>query len=119
MSYDQGIHATYRFPAAAVDTDAAIGTIVGPAGKKGRLIGVSSVITVEVTGAAAVINVGNADNDGRYGVHNVPIGAAGVTTNGFTRGATEYIAADSDVVVSSTGSATAGDGDILVHIVWF
>jgi hypothetical protein len=119
MSYDQGIHASYRFPAAAVDTDAAIGTIVGPSGKKGRVVGVTSTITVEVTIAAAVINVGNADNDARYAVHNVPVGAAGVTTNGFTRGSSEYIPADTDLVVSATGSATAGDADIIVHVVWF
>lgn len=119
MSYDQGIHATYRFPAAAVDTDAAIGTIVGPAGKKGRLLDVASIVTVEVTVASSAINVGNADNDARYGVHTQPIGAAGVTTNGITRGSSEYIPADTDVVVSSDGGATAGDSDIVVHIVWF
>lgn len=119
MAYDNPIYGTYRFPAAAVDTDAAIGTIIGPSGKSGRVVSVGSVITVEVTIAAAVINVGNADNDARYAVHTVPIGAAGVTTNGFTKGATDVIPADTDVVVSATGSATAGDGDILVIVEWF
>lgn len=119
MSYDQGIHATYRFPTAAVDTDAVIGRIVGPAGKKGRLLDVASVVINEVTDASAKISVGNADNDARYGYHTQPIGAAAVTTNGITRGTSEYIAADSDVVVSSDGGATAGDSDIVVHIVWF
>ena len=118
MSYDNPIHATYRLPAAAVDTDAAVATIVGPSGKAGRLIGVTSTITVDVTVAAAVVNLGNADNDARYGVHSVPVGAAGVTTNGFTRGATALIPADTDLVVSCTGSATAGDADLYVHVEW-
>ena len=119
MSYDNPVNATYRFPAAAVDTDAAIGQIVGPSGKTGRLRGVSSVNTTEVTVAAAVINIGNADNDARYGVHGIPVGVAGVDQNGFTRGATAEIPADGSVVVSSTGAPTAGDADILVHIDWY
>lgn len=119
MSYDQGIHATYRFPTAAVDTDGVIGRIVGPAGKKGRLLDVASIVINEVTIAPSAINIGNADNDARYGVHTQPIGAAGVTTNGITRGASEYVPADTDVVVSSDGGATAGDSDIVVHMVWF
>lgn len=119
MAYDAPIYGTYRFPAAAVDTDAIIGRIAGPAGKVGRVVSVTSVVTVEVTGAAAVVSVGNADNDGRYATHSVPVGAAGTITRDFTKGATDEIPADTAVVVSSNGAATAGDGDVTVIVEWF
>ena len=112
MSYDQGINATYRFPAAALATDGIIGRIIGPSGKKGRGVGVSSVVTTNVT-------VASADNDASFASHTVPVSSAGAALNGFTRGATEYVTADDTVFVSSDGGPTAGAGDVIVHVVWF
>jgi len=119
MSYDAPIHATYRFASATFDTASTVGTIVGPAGKKGRILGVSSVVTVATTVAASTVQIGDGTDDDEYATHTVPIGTAGTTTNGFTQGDDEYIPADTDVVVKTGGEATAGDGDIIVHIAWF
>jgi len=119
MSYGNGISALYRFPAAAIDTVAAVGEIKGPRGATGRLISVASVITVLTTVAVTVISVGNSGDANAYGDHTVPIGAAGINTNLFTRGVSDEIAADTDIEVVSNVGATAGDADILVLIEWY
>lgn len=119
MAYDNPIHATYRFPAAAIDTAGSIGTVVGPAGKTGRLLGISSVVTVQTTTNPSNITVGSDSDADAYGTHVVPAAAVGTTTNGLTRGVTQVIPADSDVEIASDGGAAAGDGDIIVHISWF
>ena len=119
MSYGNGISALYRFPAAAIDTVAAVGTILGPAGATGRLISVSSVITVLTTVAVTVVSVGTGGDPNAYADHTVPIGAAGISQNAITRGVTDEIPADSEVEVTSNLGATAGDADILVLIEWY
>ena len=111
--------ALYRFPAAAIDTAPAVGEIKGPKGATGRLISVASVITVLTTVAVTVISVGNSGDPNAYADHTVPIGAAGINTNLFTRGVVEEIAADTDIEVTSNNGATAGDADILVLIEWY
>ena len=121
MSYDSPIHATYRFPAADVSADGVIATLVGPKGKNGRVIGAGSVITTGVAGTQAAISFGSADNNADYGVHTVPVASAGETTNGVTYLSTgkEFIPADSDLVISSDGSPSAGAADVIVHVAWF
>jgi len=119
MAYDNPIYTSYRFATATIDTASTVATLVGPAGKKGRIEALGTVITVEVTGAAGAVNIGDGTDDDAYAIHSCPIGIAGVTTNGFTAGAEEYIPADTDVVVKTGGESTAGDGDILLTIAWF
>lgn len=119
MAYDNPIVSTYRFAAATFDTASTVATLLGPAGKKGRVIGISSIITADTTEAASTVQIGDGVDDDEYATHTVPIGAAGVTTNGFTAGDDEYIPADTDVVVKTGGEATAGDGDIILTIAWF
>ena len=122
MSYSNPTSICYRFPAAAIDTDGSIGSIIGPSGMQGRLIDIGYVVTVGTTDAASQINVGIVGGDeDAYGFISVPIASAGAVGNGMTRGADadEVIAADSGVSVFSDGGATAGDGDILVTIDWY
>jgi len=119
MSYGNGISALYRFPAAAIDTAAAVGTILGPKGASGRLISVSSVITVLTTVAATVISVGTGADPNAYADHTIPIGAAGISQNAYTKGVVNEIPADTEVEVTSDLGATAGDADILVLIEWY
>lgn len=119
MAYDNPIYTSYRFAEATIDTADTVATLVGPAGKKGRIESVATVITTEVTGDAGKVNIGDGSDDDAYAVHTCPIGEAGVTTNGFTAGDEEYIPADGEVVVKTGGESNAGDGDILLTIAWF
>lgn len=118
MSYANGISALYQFRGATFDT-AFEGFIYGPAGAEGRLISISTVITIDTTGATSLVSVGIQADADAFGTHVVPIGVAEVSQNAMTRGVTETIPADTVVTVQQDGGATAGDGDILVLIEWF
>lgn len=120
MSYSNPTTITYSFPAAAVDTDAVIGYLAGPSGMKGHVAAVITVVTVEVTVAAAVLTLGvSGDLDAYVSAASVAIGAAGTVSNTFTRGATVEIPADTAVILESGGEATAGDGNVFVVIDWY
>lgn len=120
MSYSEGYQsAVYRFPAAAIDTAAVIGNIVGPAGKQGKVTGVAYYITVATTVAASTISIGDGTDVDAYVTMAVPIASIGDTGNTIVDGVDSTIDADSLVVVQSDGGATAGDGDILVYINWY
>ena len=119
MSYSNGLQATYRFPAAAIDTAGVIGRIAGPDGKTGRVTSVSVLCTVQLTGGDSLINVGNSGDADAYGVYTVPATAANARAAGsYAEGVENRVAADSVIEVSSDGGATAGDGDVVVTVEW-
>lgn len=119
MSYANGISALYQFPAIDLATTSEM-WIKGPSGAEGRLIGVSSVITVTTTTANVVVTVGTqADPDAYCAVHTIPFDVAEVSQNGFTRGADERIPADTLISVIQDGGADAGDGDLFILIEWY
>ena len=120
-NYDNPIHGTYLFPAAAIDTAAVIGRLAGPAGKTGRLVGVSTVITVATTVAASQLNIGSASDADAYGTQAIAITAIDGVITAYTDLTSDdnLITADTAVELSSDGGATAGDGDITLYIDWF
>ena len=121
MAYENAIHATYRFPAAPIDTDAVIGYIVGPEGKEGRLVSVGVVVTVTTATNPTIIEVGISGTVSKYGYCTVAAVTAPAAENTDTISDTDdnQIPADSLVIVGSDGGAASGDGDVIVVIAWF
>ena len=121
QNYDNGDVLMYQFPAAAVDTAAVIGRILGPAGKQGRLMGIASAVTADVTVAAAGIRVGSTSDPDAYGTHSIPVSSADAVVTTYTdlTSDSNLIPADSLVEIDSDGAATAGDADLFVTIKWF
>ena len=118
MSYSNGHTIGHYFPGVTFDT-AFEKFIKGPAGMEGRLIGISSVITIDTTVAVTLIEVGTQADADAYGEHTVPIGVAEISQSVMARQAVKRIPADSLVTVAGNGGATAGDGDLTVYIEWY
>ncbi len=121
MAYHDPVHATYTLPAASLASAATLLSVTGPAGKKGRLVGITGVVTTGVTDAAAAVTVGTDADADAYGSLSVPVGAAGTSANDATVQPADanLIPADSVVEIAADGAATAGAADIAVHIAWF
>lgn len=123
-SYDSPLRETYRFPAATLSSAAVVGRLIGPAGRVGRVVNVSHVVTTNVTVAAAAVTVGN-NGEASPVTHTVPISsanaAAAIARDDSTllgQGET-YLAADTLVEVASDGGPTAGAADLIVTIDWY
>ncbi len=121
QNYDEAFHAAYFFPAVAIDTAAVIGRVAGPAGKTGRLVGISTVITTATTVAASELRVGTITDPDAYGTQAVAVLSADAVVTLTTDLTTDanLITADTVVEMSSDGGATAGDGDVTIYIDWF
>lgn len=120
FSYDNPIVMTYEFLAsAAISSEADIGKISGPAGKTGRVLDVTTVVTTGVTDAAGVISLGDGTDEDAYGTLSVPVSSAGAVKNGLVAGVDETIPADAAVTVHGGGEATAGAVNVFVVIAWF
>ena len=123
--YDNALRETYRFPAVAIDTAAIFGRFIGPAGKQGRVVNISGIVTVELTTNPSILSV-----DTVAGVTTPPQATApaavadlgfqavlGSGTNGLA--AASDLPADTVCTVESDGGAVAGDGDVTVTVDWF
>jgi len=121
MTYDNPIITTHNVNAATLSTAAELMQIAGPAGKQGRVIDVTCVVTTGVTVAANNINVGSTTDGDAYATLEVPISAADAVANGATILSDDdnLIPADSAVVVATGGECTAGAGSVTVVIAWF
>lgn len=118
--YDNALRETYRFPAATISAAAVVGRLVGPVGKRGRVVNVSTVVTTGVTVAAGTVTVG--PNGAASPVtHTVPISSANAVLAipaASLKGVTD-LAADTLVEVAAGGEPTAGAADIIVTVDWF
>lgn len=119
MSYSNPDVANYRFPAATLTSAAVVGRILGPAGKSGRLVGISTIVTTGVTVAAASVELGVAADTDKYGSASVPVSSANAGVNTVTAGTEHVIPADTVLDVYTDGGATAGAADINVTIAWY
>lgn len=128
QNYDNPLHITYAFGGVAgepVDADAifADGFIIGPSGKKGRLVSITFTVTTVFTGAGAtILQVGVAATRALYGTLTIPtISADNSVHNGFVDLTTDanLIPADTAITVGSDGGTTTGDGSMTVTIAWF
>lgn len=122
ITYDQPLRMTYQIAAAAIDTlSANLLSIAGPKGLQGRLEAVVAVNTTAVTAAASAVEIGDGTTTDLYGSLSVPISSANVVANTAVVSTLDetLIPADSRVVISTDGGATAGDANLFVTIAWF
>lgn len=121
--YDKGIVETYRFAAATLSAAATVGRFIGPAGKRGRVVNVSHVVTTDVTVAAAAVTVGESGAASPIS-HTVPVSVAGAAVaipraTVRAQAATYELPADTVVLVASDGGPTAGAADLIVTVNWY
>jgi len=106
-----------------VSTAATLVSVVGPAGKVGRLEGIGAVVTTSTTSAATELRVGSASDADAYGTLSVPIATAGAAAayNSATISDIDanLMPADTAVLIASDGGSTAGAADVVVTIAWF
>jgi len=120
MSYENATTVNYRLSAAALTGGAGVlDKIIGPAGKAGRLVSITSIVTTNVTVAAAAVLVGISGDTAKFGTASVPISTAGAGLNAFTAGGTNEIPADTVIEIGTDGAATAGAADVDVTIDWY
>jgi hypothetical protein len=119
-TYDQPLVLTYQLDGVALDADAELATFVGPAGKQGRVVSISALVTAAVTGSTSTVSVNTLDDEVVAGSLTVPVGAADTFANDATLGGDDtLIPADTAFTVDVSDSATAGDGNVVVAIAWF
>ena len=121
MAYYNPTNQTYTQPGSSISTAGALLTVVGPAGKVGRLESISAVVTTNTTAAASEVRVGTAADADVYGILSVPIATAGSAHNGATIYDIDVnqMPADTAVVIASDGGSTAGAADVTVTIAWY
>jgi hypothetical protein len=122
MSYSDGIKTpVVALANASVSTAADIAQIVGPVGKKGRIRAVSIVTTTATTDAISNINIGTVADPDAYGVIAIPITAIdlAVQVTAAQLAAILDLPADTVILISGGGEATAGAVDLALDIEWF
>ena len=121
ITYDQPLRMTYQVDAATLTSAADLLKVAGPKGKEGRLAAITTVVTTGVTVAATDVDVGDGATGDKYGTLVVPISSADAIANNATISTSDAvpIPADSLVVISTDGAATAGAANIQVVIDWF
>ncbi len=129
QNYDEADRRMYEFGGVAgepVDADAifADGYLIGPAGKKGRLVSIEFTVTTVFTGASGdtLIQVGIAATRAKYGTLLVPTISADNSVHNASIDLTSdanLMPADTAFTVGSDGGTTTGDGNARVTIDWF
>jgi len=122
MSYSNGeVTLNYQLAAAAISTAARLATLIGPAGKVGRLKSITSAVTTGVTDAAGTVTVGTAGDPDSAGTLTVAISSADAVQNDvvLVAATTAVLAADTAFVIDVGGECTAGAADITVAITWY
>ena len=125
QGYDNALRETYSFLAAAVDAAAIFGRFIGPAGKTGRVVNITAVVTVTTTDAAAEIAVDTVAGLTTTPILDVPVTVANLGVSAIPGNVTDGLALASDLpadticTVESDGGATAGDANIIVTVDWF
>lgn len=121
MSYSNGIQQTVEVVGMDLTGAAAEDKVLaGPAGKTGRVTGISFLTTTGVTVAASQVQVGISGGDlDAYAYSAVPIQAADAVSNTVVDGASgNKIPADTKFAIGNAGGSTAGVGNAVVTIEW-
>ena len=120
-TYDNPLRMVYQIDAATVSSAADLLKVAGPKGMEGRLVAITTVVTTGVTVAASDIDVGDGTTGDKFGTLVLPISAADAVANDPTILTSDdvTIPADSLVVISTDGAATAGAVNVSVVIDWF
>jgi len=119
-TYDQPTVISYELNAASLASAAELRTLVGPAGKTGRVTSISALVTTGVTGAPATVSVNTLNDAIQAGSLEVPVGAADTFANASVNGTDDtLIPADTAFTIDCDGGATAGAANLVVAIAWF
>lgn len=122
MGYSDPIYQSYTaLNDGAVSTAADVFSIVGPKGKKGKVVALSVVTRVATTVAADALELGtqaDADAIGSFAIPITAINLAIQPTYAQLK-AFETLAADTPYVLSGGGLATAGNLDITLTVAWY
>ena len=120
--YDKPLRETYFLAAADLSSAAVLASVVGPKGRKGRIVNLSYVLTTAVTVADNVLTVGpNADASPvtlTQAFTGSAIGANDAITNAQAYAHAE-LAADTNVEIASDGGCTVGAADIALTVEWY
>jgi hypothetical protein len=122
--YDKPLREHYVYPAAALTSAAVVGRFIGPAGKVGRVVNVSHIVTTD-TDAAAVVTVDTNAGLASPVVHTVPNAPGQYTGGAIARDDATLLAqtelpADTVVEVQADGGPTAtGEADLHVTVEWY
>ena len=106
--------------AIAFDTITAYGSISGPAGKVGRVVGFEWVVTVETTTNPTVFDLDTAGGLTTPFTTSIPAttpAAGAATAAEFAAG--DELPADTPIVITSDAGAAAGDGFLTITVVWY
>jgi len=126
MSYSNGIQTSHEVIGMDLTGSAAEDKVLsGPAGKTGRVTGISFLTTTGVTVTASKVQVGVSGGDlDAYAYSTVPIQAIGAVSNDVVDGEIidgeggNRIPADTKFAISNAGGSTAGVGNAVVSIEW-
>lgn len=118
-------HRTYAIgfggTAIAFDTVTAYGSISGPAGKVGRVVGFEYVVTVTTTTNPTVFVLDTAAGLTLPFTTSIPAvtaPAAGAATAAQLKAGAEF-PADTPVTIVSDAGAAAGDGYLTITVAWY
>lgn len=119
-TYDEPLVLTYQLDAATLSSAAELATFAGPAGKQGRVVSMSALVTTGVTTAAAVVTVEDLADSVVGGSLTVPVGAADTFAADTTLGGdATLLPADTAFTIDVDGGPGAGAANIVVAIAWF
>ena len=105
----------------AFDTITAYGQITGPPGKVGRVVGFEWVVTVTTTTNPTVFDIDTAGGLTLPFTSSIPAitaPASGAAT-AAELSAGDELPADVPIVITSDAGAAAGDGYLVIEVVWY
>lgn len=120
-TYDNPLVTTHFIQAASLTSAAVLMNIVGPTGRKGRVVGLTAAVTTGVTVAAATLTVGSPADADAYATLSVPVGAVDSVANApvLLTDDDNLIPEDGVVELATGGEATAGAASLTLVIAWF
>ncbi len=123
MAYDKPLYQTIVAPAnTSLSSAADVFMGQGPAGKTGRIVHVSMVMTTANTTAAAGLDFGTVADDDAYGTLStaaIQADNSAVVASTAQLAAFATLPADTVFLISGDGAGTNGAADISVTIAWF
>lgn len=105
----------------AFDTLTAYGQIIGPPGKVGRVVAFEYVVTVTTTTNPTVFDIDTAAGLTTPFTSSIPVvvAPAGGAASAAELAAGDELPADTPVLITSDAGAAAGDGYLVVEVVWY
>ena len=122
MSYSNGeMTLNYELSASVLTSAVRLRTLIGPAGKVGRLKSITSEITTAVTALPSTVTVGTAGDPDSAGTLTVAVSSIDAVQNDvvLVTATTAVLAADTAFVIDTGGEATLGGANINVAITWY